>query len=73
MDHLLPQGEGGEARVVEAMRYSSLGGGKRCARFSCGPENVVQGGWVSSTRTRSAIELCTRYSLIHDDTAAMDD
>ncbi|HEY6718323.1 MAG TPA: hypothetical protein VI232_18425, partial [Reyranella sp.] len=33
MDHLLPLPEGGEARVVEAMRYSSLGGGKRLRAF----------------------------------------
>ena len=29
MDRLLPKGDTGEARVFEAMRYSSLGGGKR--------------------------------------------
>ena len=29
MDRLLPKGDTGEARVFEAMRYSSLDGGKR--------------------------------------------
>ena len=29
MARLLPSGDEGEARVFEAMRYSSLGGGKR--------------------------------------------
>ena len=33
MDRLLPLAEGGEARVFEAMRYSSLGGGKRLRAF----------------------------------------
>ena len=33
MDRLLPLPEGGEARVFEAMRYSSLGGGKRLRAF----------------------------------------
>ena len=33
MDRLLPKGDEGEARVFEAMRYSSLGGGKRLRAF----------------------------------------
>jgi geranylgeranyl pyrophosphate synthase len=37
MDRLLPKGDSDEARVFEAMRYSSLGGGKRLRAFSCWP------------------------------------
>ena len=33
MDRLIPRGDAGEARVFEAMRYSSLGGGKRLRAF----------------------------------------
>ena len=33
MDRLLPSGDEGEARLFEAMRYSSLGGGKRLRAF----------------------------------------
>ena len=33
MQRLLPKGETGEARVFEAMAYSSLGGGKRLRAF----------------------------------------
>src|SRR3979490_981554 len=74
MDHLLPQGEGGEARVVEAMRYSSLGGGKRLrAFFVLAGATLFKVGALSSTRTASAIQFVHAYSLIHDDLPAMDD
>ena len=33
LDHLLPLPETPEARVVEAMRYGALGGGKRVRPF----------------------------------------
>jgi len=74
MDHLLPLGEGGEARVVEAMRYSSLGGGKRLrAFFVLAGATLFKVAALSSTRTASAIEFVHAYSLIHDDLPAMDD
>jgi farnesyl diphosphate synthase len=73
MDHLLPLGEGGEARVVEAMRYSSLGGGKRLrAFFVLAGATLFKVAALSSTRTASAIEFVHAYSLIHDDLPAMD-
>jgi farnesyl diphosphate synthase len=74
MDHLLPLPEGGEARVVEAMRYSSLGGGKRLrAFFVMAGATLFKVSALSSTRTASAIEFVHAYSLIHDDLPAMDD
>lgn len=60
--------------LVEAMRYSMLGGGKRVrptlcmevARvFGTDPERVLP--------SAAAIELIHTYSLIHDDLPAMDD
>src|SRR6202042_1492476 len=73
-DHLLPKGEGGEARVIEAMRYSSLGGGKRLrAFFVLAGATLFKVAALSSTRTASAIEFVHAYSLIHDDLLAMDD
>jgi farnesyl diphosphate synthase len=61
-------------RVMEAMRYSVLGGGKRirpffvveCARLAgADPERAL---W-----TAAALECIHCYSLVHDDLPAMDD
>ena len=61
-------------RVVEAMRYTSLGGGKRlrpfltietAALFGVQREHALMAG--------AAIELVHCYSLVHDDLPAMDD
>ncbi len=74
MDHLLPKGEEGEARVFEAMRYSSLGGGKRLrAFFVLAGATLFKVGAMPALRTASAIEFVHAYSLIHDDLPAMDD
>ena len=74
LDALLPIPEGPEARLVEAMRYSALGGGKRMRAFL-----VLEVGSlfaVSHTcaaRVAASVEMLHAYSLIHDDLPAMDD
>jgi farnesyl diphosphate synthase len=74
LETLLPLPEGGEARLVEAMRYSTLGGGKRLRAFL-----VMEVGRlfaVSHTcaaRVAASVEMLHAYSLIHDDLPAMDD
>lgn len=74
MDRLLPKGTTGEARLFEAMRYSSLGGGKRLrAFFVLAGSTLFKVGASSALRTASAIEFVHAYSLIHDDLPAMDD
>lgn len=74
MERLLPSGDAGEARVFEAMRYSSLGGGKRLrAFFVLASSTLFKVGKLPALRTASAIELVHAYSLIHDDLPAMDD
>jgi farnesyl diphosphate synthase len=74
MARLLPSGEEGEARVFEAMRYSSLGGGKRLrAFFVLASATLFKVGKLPALRTASAIEFVHAYSLIHDDLPAMDD
>src|SRR6266851_4014106 len=78
MERLLPRsfpGEiSGEARVFEALRYSSLGGGKRLrAFFVLASATLFKVGAVPALRTASAIEFVHAYSLIHDDLPAMDD
>ena len=74
MDRLLPKGDTGEARVFEAMRYSSLGGGKRLrAFFVLAGATLFKVAALPALRTASAIEFVHAYSLIHDDLPAMDD
>jgi farnesyl diphosphate synthase len=74
MDRLLPKGDTGEARVFEAMRYSSLGGGKRLrAFFVLAGATLFKVAALPALRTASAVEFVHAYSLIHDDLPAMDD
>jgi farnesyl diphosphate synthase len=78
MERLLPRsfpGENsGETRVFDAMRYSSLGGGKRLrAFFVLAGATLFKVGAIPANRTASAIEFVHAYSLIHDDLPAMDD
>jgi farnesyl diphosphate synthase len=79
MDRALPRSpeNGGgfdESRVFEAMRYSSLGGGKRLrAFFVLAGATLFKVAALSALRTASAIEFVHAYSLIHDDLPAMDD
>src|SRR5437660_4015263 len=69
-----PKGDEGEARVFEAMRYSSLGGGKRLrAFFVLASSTLFKVGLLPALRTASAIEFVHAYSLIHDDLPSMDD
>lgn len=74
LDRLIPVSEDAEKRVIEAMRYSSLDGGKRVRPFL-----VIQSAKLfnvserSSVRTAAAIEMVHCYSLIHDDLPSMDD
>ncbi|MDP2332234.1 MAG: polyprenyl synthetase family protein [Reyranella sp.] len=74
MDRLLPRGDEGEARLFDAMRYSSLAGGKRLrAFFVLAGATLFKVSAVSALRTASAIEFIHAYSLIHDDLPSMDD
>ena len=74
MDRLIPRSDAGEARVLEAMRYSSLGGGKRLrAFFVLASSSLFKVSETSALRVASAIEFVHAYSLIHDDLPAMDD
>ena len=70
----LPDIAGRQARIIEAMHYAVLGGGKRLrpfllaetARiFDCAADSVDSAG--------AALEFVHVYSLIHDDLPCMDD
>ena len=74
MGRLLPSGDEREARLFEAMRYSSLGSGKRLrAFFVLAGATLFKVAVTPALRTASAIEFVHAYSLIHDDLPAMDD
>ncbi len=74
LQNLLPEPEGAESRLAEAMRYATLGGGKRLRAFLVMETAALFA--VSETcaaRTAAAIEMLHAYSLVHDDLPAMDD
>ena len=73
MSNLLPKSAGIEAPLVDAMRYSALGAGKRLRSFmvlqsAC----LFQVDQVYALRVAAAVEFLHAYSLIHDDLPAMD-
>src|SRR3712207_3888477 len=62
------------AGLVEAMRYSMLGGGKRVRPTLCMEVADVFGAEPGLVLpSAAAIELIHTYSLVHDDLPAMDD
>jgi geranylgeranyl diphosphate synthase type II len=62
------------SRLLEAMRYSVLGGGKRIRPALClGAAEAAGGDPLSALVPACAVELIHAYSLIHDDLPAMDD
>jgi farnesyl diphosphate synthase len=73
LDNLLPIPEGIEARLADAMRYATLGGGKRFRAFLVMETAALFA--VSPTcaaRVAAAVEMLHAYSLVHDDLPAMD-
>jgi len=74
LEALLPKPAGPEARLLEAMRYATMGGGKRLRAFL-----VLQSGRLFGVdrralgRVAAAVECLHAYSLVHDDLPAMDD
>jgi farnesyl diphosphate synthase len=74
IDSVLAVPEGPEKRVFEAMRYSSLGAGKRLRPFlALASARVCGAPDDQALRVGAAVELIHCYSLIHDDLPAMDD
>lgn len=70
----LPQQDGPETRVVEAMRYSLFAGGKRLRPILClAASEAVGGNLKAAMPAGCALEMIHTYSLIHDDLPAMDD
>nr|WP_126174154.1 farnesyl diphosphate synthase [Altericroceibacterium xinjiangense] len=73
-DEFLPVPEDSRARLVEAMRYAAIGGGKRVRPLLLVSTAELYGVARSAAlRAACAIEAIHVYSLIHDDLPCMDD
>lgn len=73
LEVLLPPVEGADVRLADAMRYATLGGGKRLRAFLVIESAAIFG--VSETcaaRVAASVEMLHAYSLVHDDLPAMD-
>ena len=74
LEVLLPPPEGAEARLLEAMRYATLGGGKRMRGFLVMETAALFGvDRDCAARVAASVEMLHAYSLVHDDLPAMDD
>lgn len=75
LDKILPRPDGQiEQRLFQAMRYSTLGDGKRLRPFLVlGSAGLFRVSRQSALRVAAAVEMVHTYSLIHDDLPAMDD
>ncbi|WP_225207194.1 polyprenyl synthetase family protein [Novosphingobium huizhouense] len=73
-DALLPLAGDQRDRLVEAMRYAAIGGGKRMRPLLLAATAGLFGAdRTSAIRAGTAIEAIHVYSLIHDDLPCMDD
>ena len=74
LETLLVVPEGLEARLFEAMRYATLGGGKRLRAFLVLESAALfMVNATCAARVAAAVEMLHAYSLVHDDLPAMDD
>jgi len=72
-DALLPVPDDTSARLVEAMRYAAIGGGKRVRPLLVASTAALFGvSRDAALRAGAAIEAIHVYSLIHDDLPCMD-
>ena len=73
-DDLRPQETARPARLLEAMHYGALNGGKRLRPFLVVESTALFGGnEAAAMRVGAALECLHSYSLVHDDLPAMDD
>ncbi|MDR3505330.1 MAG: polyprenyl synthetase family protein [Acidocella sp.] len=74
LDALLPVPETAEAKLIEAMRYGVLNGGKRLRAFLVMEvASLFAVNKTCAARVAAAVEMLHAYSLVHDDLPAMDD
>ncbi|MBS3936096.1 MAG: polyprenyl synthetase family protein [Sulfuritalea sp.] len=74
LDRRLPASATAPARLHEAMRYSTLGGGKRMRPLLCHAAGAALAADARALDAAAcALELIHAYSLVHDDLPCMDD
>ncbi len=77
LERCLPTDELASGRMLEAMRYSALGGGKRLRALLAyaSAEALVDAGATAqmADHAAAAVEMIHAYSLVHDDMPCMDD
>jgi len=74
LERYLPAADEMPRRLHEAMRYATLGGGKRIRPVLCYLAGEAVGAAAEELDApAAAVELIHAYSLIHDDLPAMDD
>ena len=74
LDSYIPRSSDSDGRLFDAMRYSTLAGGKRLRPFlvlNSAALFEVPRDWAMPSA--AAIEMVHTYSLVHDDLPAMDD
>jgi farnesyl diphosphate synthase len=73
LEVLLPPVEAAEGRVAEAMRYATLGGGKRLRAFLVmQTASLFSVAETCAARVAASVEMLHAYSLVHDDLPSMD-
>jgi len=74
LTELLPPQNQPPQRIHEAMRYSTMDGGKRVRPALCvAAFTAYKADWKPVLPVAAAVEMIHCYSLIHDDLPAMDD
>lgn len=74
LGELLPPVHKHPERIHQAMRYSTIDGGKRIRPALCvAAYSAYQNDWKPVLPVAAAVEMIHSYSLIHDDLPAMDD
>ena len=74
LDALLPSADHEPRALNQAMRYATLGGGKRVrALLTYAAGELGQAPAGALARAAAAVEMIHAYSLVHDDLPCMDD
>ena len=74
LERALPAAPSDAPRLVEAMRYATLGGGKRVRALLAYAAGEFAGATPADVdAAAAAVELIHAYSLVHDDLPSMDD
>jgi len=73
LQNCFPCSEGAENRVIEAMKYSVMNGGKRLRPYLlCESASLFGIDYKTAFPAAASLEMLHCYSLIHDDLPAMD-